>query len=340
LDPRFVDDPSDLSGVRKAAVLLIALGVETASEVLRHMDEREVEAVSIEIARTENVAPEVIEAVFAEYREMNLAREYISHGGTKFAREALVQAIGRDRAEDLMMRIEAATEVSAFQQLQTVDTEQLSGFIQHEHPQTAALIFAHINPRKAAEVLDRLSEDLRSEVMFRLASMDKTSPEFVDDVEAVLQEKLDAVFGTNLSRTGGEEVAAEILNSVSRTIERRVYGDIRSRAPDLADRIRNLMFVFDDLVYLEDRDMQRLLTDVEQKDLALALKGVSKDLEEKIMNNLSSRVAEMIAEEVDLLGRVRVRDVDEAQSNIMEVARDLEEQEEISRARDSTEYIT
>lgn len=339
-DPRYADDPSDLSGVRKAAVLLIALGVESAGEVLRHMDAREVEAVSVEIARTENIAPEVIDAVLAEYQEMRMAQDYLSKGGLTFAREALDQALGREKAEDIMMRIEAATEVTGFQQLQTVATAQLVSFVKEEHPQTAALILAHINPRKAADVLGDLESDLRSEIVFRLASMDKTSIEFVEDVETVIQQKMEGVFGTDLSRAGGEELAAEILNSVSRSIERSVFEEIRAREPELAEKIKSLMFVFDDLVYLDGRDMQRLLQEVEQQDLALALKAVPDALAEKIYGNLSSRVRDMVAEEVDLLGRVRVSDVDEAQNNIMDIARELEEQEEISLARESTEYIS
>lgn len=321
-------------------MLLIALGVEAASEVLRHMSDREVEAVSVEIARTENVAPEVIDAVLSEYREMSMAQDYLSTGGKTFAREALVQALGRDRAEDLMMRIEAATEVSGFQQLQAVETAQLSSFVQDEHPQTAALILAHINPRKAAEVLGGLGDELRAEIVYRLASMDKTSHEFVEDVEAVIQQKMDGVFAADLSRAGGEELAAEILNGVSRSIERRVLEEIRSREPKVAERIKSLMFVFDDLVYLNDRDMQRLLVETDQQDLALALKAVPDELAGKIYTNLSSRVTEMVAEEVELLGKVRISDVDEAQNNIMEIARELEEQEEISLTRESTEYIS
>lgn len=334
------DDPDDLTGVRKAAVLLISLGVEAASEVLRHLSEKEVEAVSLEIARTENVSSDVVDTVLNEYKEMSMAQEYITKGGKTFAREALMQALGDNRAEDIMMRIEAATEVSAFHQLQTVETSQLTNFIQEEHPQTAALILSHLNPRKAAEILGGLREDLQAEIMYRLASMDKTSPDLVEEVEEVIRQKMDAVFGAQLSVAGGEEVAAAILNAISRSAERSVLEEIRNRDPELANSIKSLMFVFDDLQYLQDRDVQRLLTEVEQRDLALALKAVPEDLEEKIMNNLSSRVADMVREEVELLGKVRVSDVDEAQNNIMEVARELEEQEEITLAREEADFIT
>lgn len=335
--PREAAEPS---GLRKAAVLLISLGIETASEVLRHMNEKEVEAVSIEIARTENVSSDVIETVLTEYQDMSMAQEYITQGGKTFAREALIQAVGEKRAEEIMIRIEAATEVSAFHQLQTVETSQLTNFIQEEHPQTAALILSHLNPRKAADILSGLNEKLQAEIMYRLASMDKTSPDLVEEVEEVIRQKMDAVFGAELSSAGGEEVAAAILNAINRNSERVVLDEIRSRDPELANGIKSLMFVFDDLKHLEDRDIQRLLAEVDQKDLALALKAVPTELEEKMLNNLSSRVAEMVREEVELLGRVRVSDVDEAQNNIMEVARMLEDEEEISLAQEQGDFIS
>lgn len=337
--PKISTEFEELSGIKKSAILLISMGVDTASEVLSHMKESEVEAVSIEVARLQNIAPDVVEAVLNEYNEMHMAQEYLTQGGKSFAEEALKQALGEDRADDIMMRIEAATEVSGFHQLQTADNDQLASFIRGEHPQTAALIFSHINPRKAAAVLSELDEELQAEIVYRLASMEKTSPEFIDDVEDVLKDKMDAVLGANLSQTGGVEVTARILNAASRSTERYVLTDIRDRDPQLADHIKSIMFVFDDLVYLEDRDLQGLLMEVEQKDLALALKAAPEELTEKIYSNLSSRVAEMVKEEVELLGRVRVSDVDEAQNSIMETAREMEEKEEITLTREGGEFL-
>lgn len=335
-----VDTAEDLSGIRKAAILLVSLGVETAGNVLQHMKEEDVEEVSIEVARLENIAPDAVEAVLEEYNEMSMAQEYVTQGGKSFAEEALRMALGDSRAEQIIMRIEAATEVSGFHQLQTADTDQLSSFLQSEHPQTAALIFSHIHAQKAAEVLGELEEEDQGEILYRLASMEKTSPEFIDDVEEVLKEKMGAVLGSQLSEAGGVEVAAEILNASSRSTERFVLTDLRERDPRLADQIKSIMFTFDDLRFLEGRDLQTLLMEVEQKDLALALKAAPEKLEEKIYRNLSSRVAEMVAEEVELLGRVRVSDVDEAQNAVMETARELEAQEEIVLSRDdNAEFV-
>lgn len=319
--------------------MLISLGVERTGEVLARLSDRDVEEVSTEIARVENVSPGVVMQVLGEYQEMHLAEQYVAQGGLEFARQALETALGHERAEEILVRIEAATQESGFHQLQAADTEQLAGFLRREHPQTAALIFAHLHPRKSAEVLDEMDDELQGEVVFRLANMDKTSPEFIHDVEEVLRDRIDVVLGSNLHETGGAEVTAMILNAASRGVERRVLSEIQDRDRRLADRIKDIMFVFDDLVHLEDRDLQTLLMEVEQDDLALALKAAGTDLEQKIYRNLSSRVQEMVREEVELLGRVRVADVDEAQNNIMEIARELEAEEEITMTAEKTSYI-
>ncbi len=323
------DSANSLTGPQKSAVLLIALGTETASEVLRSLSDHEVEEISIAIAQMRSVSSEVVEEVFLEFRDLSMARDYIAQGGANFARDVLEGALGNRRAEEIMMKVEAAMEVSAFHLLQTVETSQLTNFLQNEHPQTAALILAHLNPRKAAAIISNLPEDRQRQIMYRLATMGKTSPELLQDIEDVIREQIGSVFGAELSATGGIDKVAEILNTVSRSSERSILEGLREEDAELATEIKNLMFVFDDLIQLADHDMQRLLQEVEQKDLALSLKAVGDGLKEKVFSNVSDRVAETIREEIELMGPVRVSDVDEAQRRILDVAQELEEREEI-----------
>lgn len=331
---------NQLNGTQKAAVFLIAMGVDVASVILKSMRDDEVEKISVEIARLRNVTSDVVEDVLMEYRDMSMAHDYIAQGGVTYARDVLENALGNRRAEEVMMKVEAAMEVSAFHLLQTVETSQLTNFIQNEHPQTAALILSHINSRKAADIISNFEPELQSEIMYRLATMGKTSPELLRDIEEVIRQQIGSVFGGELSTSGGVDKVAEILNSTSHSAERSIIDDIRERNNELASTIKSLMFVFEDLVHIADRDLQRLLMEIEQRELAMALKAASDELKEKVLNNVSERVAAAIREEIDLMGPVRVRDVDEAQRNILDVAHSLEEQEEIVLSSQGDEMIT
>ncbi|MCS3656233.1 flagellar motor switch protein FliG [Salinibacter ruber] len=333
------DDPEDLTGAQKAATLLIALGVETASDVLKHLNDKEVEKVSVEVARMRNAPSELVEEVLLEYRDVARAQDYVTKGGVEYAREVLNEALGNRRAEEVMMRVEAAMEVSAFHLLQTVETDQLTGFLRREHPQTAALILAHLNPRKAAEIISGLEEELQSEIMYRLATIGNTSPEMINDIEEVIRNQLGSVIGAETSVMGGIEQAAEILNTTSRSSEKNILDNLRDRSEELASDIKNLMFVFDDLTKIRAEDLQKLLMEVDQEDLALGLKGASDELENKVMRNVSDRVAEALDEEIELLGRVRVSDVEEAQNRILEIAQELEEKDEIALSSASEEAV-
>ena len=331
--------PDTLTGLQKSAVLLVALGTEAASKVFKLLRDDEVEQLSIEIARLRNVSSDVVEAVLVEYRHMETARDYVAQGGVLFAREALESALGTRRAEEIMMKVEAAMEVSAFHLLQTVETSQLTNFLQNEHPQTAALILAHLNPRKAADIIAGLPANLQNAIIYRLATMGKTSPEMLRDIEAVIRDQIGQLFGTDLSVTGGPEAVAEILNGTSRAAERSIMDFVRKENPQLATAIKAMMFVFDDLVNVSDRDLQRILKEVEQQDLVLALKAASGELSEKILKNVSERAAQMIEEEIELMGPVRISDVDEAHRRIIEVAQRLEDQEEIVLSRSGEEVM-
>lgn len=328
-----------LSGVKKSAILLIALGTEIASKVLKCLSDDEVERISVEIARSRNVGSEVVEAVLLEYKDMALAQDYIAQGGVPFARTALESALGPNRAEEIMMRVEAAMEVSAFHLLQTVETSQLANFLENEHPQTASLILAHLNPRKAADIIGQLPAQIQGEIIYRLATMGKTSPELLRDIEDVIRQQIGVLFGTEMSNTGGVDAVAQILNNSSRSAERSILDSLRERDSDLANTIKGLMFGFEDLSQLNDRDLQRILVEVEQRDLALALKAASEQMKDKILQNLSERAAQMLEEEIELMGPVRVSDVDDAQRKIIEVAQELEEQDEIVLSRTSEDMF-
>ncbi len=241
-------------------------------------------------------------------------------------------------------------EVSAFHLLQTVETSQLTNFLQNEHPQTAALILSRLNPRKSADIVNGLAPEQQTEIIYRLATMGKTSPELLRDIEDVIRgqmlrelrsvrQQIGSVFGAELSDSGGVEKVAEILNNTGRDAERNIIDSLRERDPDLATSIKDLMFVFDDLVFLSDRDLQRLLVEIEQKDLAFALKATSDRLKERLLKNVSERAAAMIQEEMELLGPVRVRDVEDAQRRIIEIAHQLEEQEEITMSRSGDDVL-
>ena len=337
--PTTVGSEQTVSGARKAAITLIALGTEAASLVLKNMRDDEVEKITVEIARARNISSDVVESVLMEFRDMGIARDYVAQGGVSFAREALESALGPRRADEIMMRVEAVMEVSAFHLLQTVETSQLTNFLQNEHPQTAALILAHLNPRKAADIISGIELELQNEIMYRLATMGKTSPELLRDIEEVIRQQIGSVIGTELSATGGIDTVAQILNNSSRSSERVIMEAIRDRDAELAANIKSLMFVFDDLIHVSDRDLQRLLMEVDQKELSLSLKAVSDDLKNKLLRNVSERAAAMIVEEMDLMGPVRVRDVEEAQRRIIEIAQSMEDQEEITLSRSNEDVL-
>lgn len=326
-----------LQGSEKTAILLIALGMEAATKILPLLGDREVERVSIAIARYRNVPSALVEAVLVDFHDLTMGRDFVTQGGLDFARQTLREALGPRRAEEILMRVEAAMEVSAFHLLQTLETTQLTNFLQGEHPQTSALILAHLNAHKAAAIIGQLPPAQQSDIVYRLATMGKTSPELLSDIEEVIRQQIGSVIGSQLSNTGGIEKVVEILNKTSRTAEKTIMDAIRDRDDELANNIKALMFVFDDLVHVSDRDMQRILVEVEQRDLILALKGVSEDMKDKLLGNVSERASAIIKEELEMMGPARVRDVEEAQRRILEVVQTLEEQEEITISRSESD---
>lgn len=320
---------AEMTGTQKAAILLTALGVDTASKILKSLPERDVERISLEIAQMRNISSDRVERVLLEYRDVSMARSYLAEGGPAFAEKALTAALGQSRAEDIMFKIQAATEVSAFHLLQTIDTRQVAEFLASEHPQTVAFILANLSPRKAAEIANELPEQQQREALYRLAQLGDLTPEVVAEFEEIVREQMGPILGSSSAVSGGVSKVAEILNSVSRSAERIIMEGIAERDPDLAASIKNLMFVFDDLIDVGDKDLQRLLVQVDQKDLVIAMKGAAESLQEKILKNVSERASVVIKEELDLMGPVKVSEVEEAQRNVLDVASTLEERGEI-----------
>ncbi|MCK5520875.1 MAG: flagellar motor switch protein FliG [Candidatus Marinimicrobia bacterium] len=330
---------SKLNNYQKSALILIAMGTDNAANVLKFLNEKEVEKVSIEIARLEDVSADALGDVIEEYYEMMLANQYIVQGGMGYARKVLEQAWGVKKAEEIINRVEASTQVSAFYMLRTVDDKQLLNFLQNEHPQTAALILANLKPTQAAAILNELPSEIQGDIVYRLATMEKTSPELIADIETVLKDQMGSAFGGDLSATGGAESVAEILNSTSRAAEKNILEQLKEQDAKLADEIASLMFLFEDIIHLPETAIQTINKDINTKTLALALKATSIDLKDKFMRNMSERAGDMLKEEIEYLGPVRVRDVDIAQSEILEVVRTLEASGDISLGRGAEEEI-
>ncbi len=325
--------------IQKAAMILLAMGVQNAAQVMKNLSENEVEKVTVEIARLRDVPASTIGSVIEEYYEMMMANDYIAEGGMEFAKQMLESAWGHKKADDVLKRVEAATEVSAFYLLQTVDDKQLLNFLQNEHPQTAALILANLKSVQAANVLSELPQENQTEIAYRLATMEKTSPELIEDIETVLRDQMGTVFGGDLSNTGGAGSVAEILNSTSQTAEKNILDVIRKRDPELADEITSLMFIFEDILTLTNDAVQKIVKEIDSKILALALKSISDELKEKILNNMSERGAEMLQDELQYLKNVRVKDVEQAQKQILDIVHSLEESGDIVISRGEEEEI-
>ena len=317
-------------GVRKAAILLIQLGRDRAASVLAHMSDSEVEAVSAEIARLESISSAETEVVLTEFRDMMTARAHIAQGGLSFAQQLLEHSLGPERAQEIMDRLNAAAVHMPFQFLHRADPAQLRSFIIDEHPQVIALVLAHMTPDKASLLLSGLNPSMQAEVAHRIAVMDRTSPEIIKAVETTLERRLSSMLQpAEMSRVGGLDPLVNIINRSDRSTERQIVEGLEALDPSLADEIKSKMFMFEDIVSLEDRSIQLVLREVDSGELALALKGVADAVRDKITNNLSERAATNLLEEVELLGTVRLRQVEEAQQNIIRIIRRLEEQGQI-----------
>jgi flagellar motor switch protein FliG len=330
----------NLTGPQKVAILLLQLGAERAAPVLRSMRESEIADVMAEVARLRNVDVEMVNLVFEEFTELAETRQNIRSGGMEFARNMLEQSLGNQKADEILDRVNASMVELPFEFLRKSDPRQILGFIQDEHPQTIALVLAYMHPEPAAMVMGGLSEERQREVAARLAQMDRTSPEVIEEVEAVLQRRLSSVMtSTELSAAGGIQALVDILNRSDRATERLILEGLEHQDEQLADDVRQRMFVFEDISTLDDRSIQLILRQVEGKELALALKGVRLDVREKITSNMSQRAGQNLVEEIDMLGAVRIKQVEEAQGGVVRVIRALEESGQLVLSRSQDEFI-
>jgi flagellar motor switch protein FliG len=332
----------EMTGLRKAAVLLVQLGKERSAVILSQLRENEVEELSAEIMRLGLVDASTADNVLAEFTDLAAAHRASSQGGMDFAREILVARLGLDRADEILGRLSSTLMDLPFSFLQDADPRQVLSFLQDEHPQTTALILAHLPASQASQILSGLAPDQQSDVAHRIATMERTSPEVIREVESSLARKLSSVLQpSDLSSVGGVQPLVDIINRADRTTERLILEGLETRSPELAEQVRSQMFMFEDLTMLDDRAVQLVMRQVEGSDLATAMKGVGDALREKIMRNLSERASENLADEIEMLGAVKLRTVEEAQAKILSAVRALETSGQVEiRRGDDDEYVS
>ncbi len=326
-------DYNKLSGKQKAAILLVALGPDVSATVFKHLNDEEIEELTLEIANMRAVEKEVKDMVLEEFYELCQAHDYINQGGIEYAREVLEKAVGKERANSILERLTATLQVRPFDAIRRTDPAQLMNFIQGEHPQTIAMIMAYLQPEQAAKVLSYLSPDVQADVSNRIALMDRTSPDIVKEVETVLERKMSAIVSNEYATAGGIQSIVNILNFADRGTEKNILDRLEEKDPELAEEIRKRMFVFEDIILLSDRAVQVVLRQVDTHDVALALKTASEDVADKIFRNMSKRAAQMLKEDMEYMGPVRLREVEDAQQRIVNVIRQLEDSGEIIIAR-------
>ncbi len=332
-------DEEEYTGVQKAAILLITLGPERSSTIFKHLKEDEIEELTLEIANTRSVSPQTKETVLEEFYQVCLAQQYIAEGGIGYAKELLDKALGEDRAQEVITKLTASLQVRPFEFVRKTDPSQILNFIQDEHPQTIAMILSYLPASQAAMVVGALPPDKQSDVAKRIAMMDRTSPDVIKEVERVLERKLSSLINQDYTIVGGVDSVVAILNTVDRGTEKHIMESLEIEEPELADEIRKKMFVFEDILLLDDRAIQRVLRDVENNDLGVALKGANEEVQNVIFKNLSSRLAAMIKEDMEYMGPVRMKDVEEAQQKIVSVIRKLEDAGEIVISRGGGDEI-
>lgn len=328
-----------LSGKEKAAILLVALGTERASNIYKHLREDEIEQLTLEIANLRKIDPETKQQVLEEFYEICVAQKYIDEGGIEYAKEVLERALGSQKALELINKLTSSLQVRPFDFARKADPAQLLNFIQNEHPQTIALILAYLRPEQAAVILSALPQEKQADVASRIAMMDRTSPEVIKEVERVLEKKLSSMVTSDFTAAGGIQSVVDILLSVDRGTEKHIMESLEIEDSELAEEIKKRMFVFEDIVSLDNRSIQRFLREVDNNDLALALKGSSEDVAQVIFSNMSKRLQEMIKEDMEFMGPVRLRDVEEAQQKIVNIIRRLEDAGEIVIARGGGDEI-
>ena len=329
----------DYTGIQKAAILLIALGPERSADIFKHLKEDEIEELTLEIANTRSVSPQVKEDVLNEFYQICLAQQYIAEGGIGYAKELLDKALGEEKAQEVITKLTASLQVRPFEFVRKTDPSQLLNFIQDEHPQTIAMILSYLTSAQAALVIGALPPEKQADVAKRIAMMDRTSPDVIKEVERVLEKKLSSLVNQDYTIVGGVDAIVNILNTVDRTTEKHIMESLEIEEPELADEIRKKMFVFEDILLLDDRAIQRVLRDVDNADLGVALKAANEEVQNVIFKNLSKRLAAMIKEDMEFMVPVRMKDVEEAQQKVVSVIRKLEDSGEIVISRGGGDEI-
>lgn len=329
----------EYTGIQKAAILLIALGPEKSANIFKHLKEDEIEELTLEIANTRSVSPQTKEDVLNEFYQVCLAQQYIAEGGIGYAKELLDKALGAEKAQEVITKLTASLQVRPFEFVRKTDPSQLLNFIQDEHPQTIAMILSYLSASQSAMILGALTPEKQADVAKRIATMDRTSPDVIKEVERVLERKLSSLLNQDYTIVGGVDAIVEILNTVDRGTEKHIMESLEIEEPELADEIRKKMFVFEDILLLDDRAIQRVLRDVDNNDLEVALKGANEEVQGVIFRNLSKRLSAMIKEDMEFMGPVRMKDVEEAQQKIVGVIRKLEDSAEIVISRGGGDEI-
>jgi flagellar motor switch protein FliG len=320
-------NPAPMQGARKAAVLALLLGEEQSAQMFKFLREEEIEKITKEVAALGSVQPEIGEKVLEEFHLMSKAAGYLTRGGVEYARSLLLKSLGPDSARRILDRVIRSFESTAgFSALEKADPQQLSKFILGEHPQTVALILAHLNSNNAAQLVTLLPEDMRADVLTRMANLEEISPEVIRSISAVIDQRLKTLGGPQRESYGGVRAVAELFNRLDRGVSQPVLETIEHESPDLAVSIRNLMFVFDDLASVEDQGLREIIQRVDKKVLTIALKGATEEIRQRFFNNMSKRASDMLKEEMDVLGAIRLREVEKAQQEVVAVARKLEEE--------------
>jgi flagellar motor switch protein FliG len=334
-----IKDYKSLTGKQKAAIFLISLGSDVSAEVMKKLNEADVEKLTFEIARLDKIEADFKDQVLEEFQELMNAQNFITTGGIDYARSVLEKSLGSQKAIDIINRLTSSLQVRPFDVIRRTDPTHLINFIQQEHPQTIALILAYLEPNKASVILQSLGEDTQAEVAKRLANMDRTSPDVLREVERVLEKKLSTLSNEDYTAAGGIQSIVDILNVIDRASEKSIIEKLEDDSPDLAEEIKKRMFVFEDIVLLDDRSIQRVLREVDQNELAKALKNVDPEVQDKIFKNMSKRSASMLKEEMEFMGPVRLKDVEEVQQKVVSTIRRLEESGDVVIARSGEEEM-
>lgn len=330
---------AEMMGPRKVAIFILALGTTLSSKIMKYFNDEEIEKISMEIANTTFVGKEEIEAVVEEFNALFEARRYIIDGGMDSAREVLEEALGPQKATEFMKKLKDSSKVKPFTFVRNAEPKQVVNLLNQEHPQTIALILSYLDADQSSAILSSLPTEVQSDISRRIALMERTSPEILKGVEKVLRERLSTVFQQDFAATGGIPTIVDILNRVDRGTEKHILEELEKEDAELAEEIRQQMFIFEDVITLDDASIQRVVREIESKDLAMALKGASEEVKNRTLKNISKRAGDMLREDMDYMGPVRLREVEEAQQKIVAVIRKLDETGEIILSRGGDDAV-